>query len=439
MAPTRRQFLVGCSTAIAAMATSSPRRFIFAGDAQAATAPNDILVVVFLRGGCDGLSLVSPYDDSIYQAARGALALPASGASAALTIDPQNASFHSSIGLHPAAGGLHELYQSKQLAIVHACGLDDQTRSHFEAMDFMERGTPGQRTTSTGWITRHLQNSAGGILPSLATDAALPESLLGADSAVAMNDPQRFGLTTAPAYTAAGSPHTVQDTLAQMYQTDSSITGRRGRRTLEVMQAIQGKPQPYVTPVVYPKGPFGGSLREVAQIVKYDLGLQVATVDLGGWDTHEAQGNDGQGYFATQAQTLSDGLHALYTDLANYQNRLTVVVMSEFGRRLAANPSGGTDHGHGNMMLVLGGNVNGGKLYGTWPGLQDLDHRLDLKITTDYRTVLGEILLRRLQNPYLGNVFPGLTSFQALGMMRGANIVPQLQGGHAVFMPVLTN
>jgi uncharacterized protein (DUF1501 family) len=183
-----------------------------------------------------------------------------------------------------------------------------------------------------------------------------------------------------------------------------------GRRALEVIDAIQslknangGKDLTY-TPnpgVTYPSG-LGSSLKLLAQIIKLNMGLQVATVDFGGWDTHENQGTNG-GYFASQVDTLARGLHAFYNDLPNYRTHLTVVVISEFGRRLGANTGGGTDHGHGNVMLVLGEQVNGGKLYGEWPGLVDLDQDQDLKITTDYRSVLGEIVAQRLGNPKPAN------------------------------------
>jgi uncharacterized protein (DUF1501 family) len=203
-----------------------------------------------------------------------------------------------------------------------------------------------------------------------------------------------------------------------------------GARTLQTINAIRAANPGAYTPragITYPGGSLGTSLQTVAQLVKMEQGLRIATVDFGGWDTHESQANgDGGGYLPDRLGQLSQGLYALHEDLLDYQSRLTIVVMSEFGRRLGRNASNGTDHGHGNVMMVIGGNVNGGKIYGNWPGLQDLDQGQDLRITTDYRVVLGEILYRRLGNANLGAIFPGLTSsgFSQLGLVNGVDPGP---------------
>jgi uncharacterized protein (DUF1501 family) len=207
-----------------------------------------------------------------------------------------------------------------------------------------------------------------------------------------------------------------------------------GIQTLNAVDVIENSDPGVYTPengAAYPNGSFGDNLKTIAQTIKMQLGMRVATVDLGGWDTHEFQGDDGGGYFAARFGELSSGLAAFYTDLngsgsANYMSRLTLVVMSEFGRTFKQNASRGTDHGHGNVMFVLGGQVNGGAIYGEWPGLgsDQLYDRRDLSITTDYRRVLSEILLRRLGNPHLGHVFPGYINHQPLGIVAGADLQP---------------
>jgi uncharacterized protein (DUF1501 family) len=410
MTISRRQFMIGCSAAIAAMAGSRIGGLVFDdpdfhGTAHAAGS-DDILVTVFLRGGCDGLSLVSPFDDPIYVAQRGGLKV-----NGALPLNVNNPAFGatSSFGLHPGAEPLKDLYDAGLMAIVHGCGLDDDTRSHFDAMDYMERGTPGNKSTSTGWLTRHLQvvNNTG-VLPTMAGGAAPPAALLADPLTVAMNDPRSYGLSGAWRYNNSGND-AMLTSLERIYSGGGSVAST-GRRTVETIKALRSVPA-YTPGVTYPSGGFADTLKTIAQMIKLDLGLRVATVDLGGWDHHESQGvNETNGAFYSLASQLASGLHAFLNDMSAYQSRLVVVVMSEFGRRLGVNASNGTDHGHGNVMLVLGGPVNGGRVVGLWPGLEDLDQDQDLRITTDYRSVLGEILVRRLGNAKLGTVFPGLTS-----------------------------
>jgi uncharacterized protein (DUF1501 family) len=425
---TRRGFLMGCSAAIAAMAAGKVSELIFADEAHAAGS-DEIMVVVFLRGGCDGLSVLSPYDDGIYRQARGELALPTSGANAALRIDPRNPTYNtSSFGLNARMPHMKELYDGGRLALVHACGLDDDTRSHFDAMDYMERGTPGNKTTGSGWITRHILSSgyAAGLIPAIASGSEAPASMLNYNGAVAMANPRGFGLSTNWRYNRKEENYPMMRVLEGFYPgTGLNPVDRAGRRTLETIKAIRTANPGAYTPragVTYPNGSFGSALQTVAQVVKMEQGLRIATVDFGGWDTHEAQANgDGSGYLPDRLNALSQGLHALYSDLVDYAGRLTILVMSEFGRRLGRNASNGTDHGHGNVMMVLGGNVNGGKIYGNWPGLTNLDQGQDLRITTDYRAVLGEVIYKRLGNPNLGTIFPGFTSaqFTQLGLVNG--------------------
>jgi uncharacterized protein (DUF1501 family) len=424
----RRRFLVGCSTAIAAMAGARLTNLAF-GDPTAAATDSDMLVVVFLRGGWDGLNVIPPIDGpdrGAYESARPNLKIPVSGDNSALKLNAQ-------FGMHPAMAPLFELYQSKKLAVVHACGLKHDTRSHFDAMQFMELGTPGVKSTNGGWLTRHLQSISGQgsglVIPALSAGSQQAMSLLGYDDAVAMSSPKDFRLW--------GNGRYINDqrrVLRDMYSSDTWLD-RAGTETLDILDVIEAaKPGDY-TPsggATYPENSFGNNLKAIAQLIKMQLGLRVATVDLGGWDTHEYQGDGGTGYLAdNQLKPLAQGLAAFYADLGGcgtggYAGRTTIVVMSEFGRRLKENANHGTDHGHGSVMMVLGGNVNGGKIYGAWPGLAsaNLYEGYDLQISTDYRQVLGDILTRRMGNANIESVFPGYTGYTPLDIVQTGSAAP---------------
>jgi uncharacterized protein (DUF1501 family) len=408
----RRNFMMGCSSAIAAMAGAQITSVTFANPSETA----DVLVVVFLRGAWDAINVTPPLDGpdrAAYEAARPYLKVPIKGKNAALALNNQ-------FGLHPALAPLHELYQSKHLAIVQATGMASDTRSHFDAMQFMELGTPGERGTNTGWIARHLQaspESSGLQLPALSIDGATAPSLLGSPEAAAMRDPKSFLLVD-------DTDHRKRLTglIENLYKGDSWLHAA-GQRTLATIRTVERmKLGDYRPAVPYPESDFAGKLKTIASLLKQGLSMRVATVDLGGWDTHDWQGEGGEGYFAELLGQLGDGLAAFYHDLeaANLTKRINVVVMSEFGRRLAENGARGTDHGHGSAMLVLGGNVNGGKLYGKWPGLQadQLYDRADLAVTTDYRAVISEVLRFRMKNDQLGVVFPGFKLGQPMGLVQ---------------------
>jgi uncharacterized protein (DUF1501 family) len=425
----RRGFMVGCSAAIASI-TSGIRMTAFGSPADE---PNqNILLAIFLRGGMDGLSVVMPLDGADrghYEGKRPQIAVPASGERAALKLT-------SFFGLNPGAAPLFELYQDKKLAVVHAAGLTSDTRSHFDAMQYMELGTPGQKSQTTGWLTRHLL-TAGNIpdeiiMPAMAAGNSQPTSLLGSRESIGMTSPDDFNFNGNWYYR-----DWQRQAVRAMYGGGNSWLHQAGIQTLNAVDVIEFANPGSYTPAngaTYPGGGFGQNLQSIAQMIKMQLGLRVATVDLGGWDTHESQGNDGGGYFADHIGEMAQGLNALMTDLSNvngvdHTKRLTVVVMSEFGRTFRENDSGGTDHGHGNVMLVLGGNVNGGKVHGTWPGLapEQLYDRSDLAITTDYRRVLSEILIRQLGNNQIGSIFPGYTGYSPLGVVTGADIAPNYE------------
>jgi uncharacterized protein (DUF1501 family) len=413
----RRGFLVGCSAAIAGMAGARLGQVALAAPTAATDVAADTLVVIFLRGGWDALSVLPPVagpDRAIYEKARPKLKIPTKGDGAALSLNGQ-------LGLHPRLAPLMELYQKRHLAIVQATGLKHETRSHFDAMEFMELGTPGKRGTGSGWITRHLSSRPS--VPSVIVPAAAfgqsPTSLLATERAVTLGSLDDISMP-------GGGPvfDKQQAILREMYRGERWID-RAGAQTLNTVDIfLKANPGKY-TPAgsaSYPQNEFGASMKNAAQLIKLDLGVQALSVDFGGWDTHEWQADGKNGYLPDQLDTFARGLAAFYEDLdaGGHMKYTTIAVISEFGRRLSENESQGTDHGHGGSIFVLGGNVNGGKIYGSWPGLANdqLFERTDLAITTDYRVVLSEIVLQRLKNPNLEKVFPGFGNFAPLGLVR---------------------
>jgi uncharacterized protein (DUF1501 family) len=375
---TRRNFLQGCSSAIAELAGARLTNVAFAQEGST----TDTLVVVFLRGGWDALNVVPPRegeDRGYYENAR-----PNIKITDLLPLDDR-------FGLHPALAPLHDLYQQGRMAVVHAVGLNYDTRSHFDAMEYIELGTPGSKSTASGWITRHLQSSGvSTILPALSTSGA-PSSLLNFVPTVNLNDPSEFSQWD------NGLAASQQVALRQMYSGET-LLHRSGMRTLESLSIVSPLVEQEYQPsngASYNDDELSQQLKTVARMIKLETGLRVATVDYGGWDTHEYETDGNGGYLADQLRNLASGLSNFYLDLdSGYTDRLSVVVISEFGRRLVQNEDYGTDHGHGNVMFALGGGVNGGQVYGAWPGLHNdqlYDHA-DLAITTDYRQVLSEML-----------------------------------------------
>lgn len=374
---------------------------------QAQAAPGDVLVVIFQRGGMDGLNVVVPFGEgSPYYDRRPSIAIPEPDGSdrAALDLD-------GFFGLHPALRPLHEIYQAGHLAVIHAAGSPDPSRSHFDAMEFMERGTPGEKLTSTGWINRHLQTSAwqnDSPFRAIGMGSLIQSSLRGPVAALSLQSIADFHLSGRDDQLAV-----IQRTLASLYDVPApeNLLDIQAAQVFASSDIMIRLAQSGYTPeygAEYPDSDFGRGLQQIAQLVKAQVGLEVACVDIGGWDTHEEQGSvDGQ--MAGLLDDLGRGLGAFYTDLQDRRAEVTVVTMSEFGRRLEENASQGTDHGHGNCLFVMGGGVNGG-VHTRWPGLQDdaLDDG-DLALTTDYRDVLAEILTGRVKNPAIDQIFPNFT------------------------------
>ena len=437
---TRRLLLGATAGSVALAGLPAGTKFAFGGTG----AP--LLVVVFLRGAADLLSLVAPSGNAEYQAARPTLAIPAAGTGAGIPLS--GALNGQSFTLHPAATGIAELYGAGKLAIVHATGLVSTNRSHFLSQEMMERGYADAETPpATGWLARHLATVAvAGQMPILAAASEVPMALQGEMRAVSMTTPASFRVSggqrntgvlaklgarggpralvmrntldavarvTAAAAAASVAKAAVADDDDAMPDGGMMAGNAMSMGMMAPPAAMAGAPAAAAETVNYGSGELATSLKTIADLAKAEIGLTVATADFGGWDTHDAQ----PGRFQTQATRLSQALAALHADLAAMGERLTVVVMSEFGRRLVENQNRGTDHGHGSVVLVSGIGIKGG-LYGAWPGLKAaaLDHGLDLAITTDYRRVLAEVLVKRAGQTRIGEVFPTLGSAAALGL-----------------------
>lgn len=363
-----------------------------------------ILVTVFQRGAADGLNVVAPFGEQLYYDLRPSIAIPRPKAGDKECLLDLDGFF----GLHPALRSLHPLYEQKHLAVVHAVGTPDSTRSHFDAQDFMESGTPGVKSTRDGWLNRHLQSQrdpGATAFRAVAMTVNLPRTLRGQAPALALSRLSDFELK------AGGQNPPVKAGFESMYaQTVDSILGATGSDAFEAIRFLKrANPAQYqpASGVQYPRSPFGNSLKQVAQMIKANVGLEVAFVESNGWDHHVAEGGV-RGQLAARLSDLAQGLSAFYSDLESRIDDIVVLTMSEFGRTVRENGNRGTDHGHATNLFVLGGPVRGGKVYGKWPGLQpeQLFEGRDLALTTDFRTVFGEIISKHLGNPNLDEVFP---------------------------------
>jgi uncharacterized protein (DUF1501 family) len=324
-------------------------------------------------------------------------------------------------GLHPSMSAFKPLWDQKHLAIVQAAGSPDATRSHFDAQDYMESGTPGLKSTSDGWLNRALHSLPGSAGASafraVALGPSLPPILSGGEQAMAVNNVADFSVGGR-----APSAATAATSFEAMYQesVDPVLHGT-GQETFAAVKMLKSANPANYRPVSganYPRGRFGASLKQLAQLIKADLGVQIAFADISGWDHHVNEGGT-QGQIANIAGEFSQAIAALWTDLGDLGEDTVVVTMSEFGRTARENGNRGTDHGHANVMFVLGGPVRGGKVYGRWPGLDQsqLYEGRDLAVTTDFRQVLGEALTKHLGNQDLGRVFPGFENKDSLRMI----------------------
>ena len=397
---TRRSFLRASGITVGALGTA-PSWLVRA--AAQGTTRRKILVAIFQRGAADGLNIVIPFFEKRYYQLRPTIAVPLPGAqNGAIDLDGR-------FGLHPSLQPMKELWDSGQLAVVHAAGSHDSSRSHFDAQEFMESGTPGIKLDD-GWLNRALPLVTASASPmrAVAMGTQLPTTLKGAGGAVAVDDLSRFQV---------GRPETAA-LLEQLYsRAGDSQLRTQGQGTFESLRMLETvRKQPY-TPANGAQyvGQFGQRLQQVARLIKADVGVEVAFADIGGWDHH---GNETP-QLTTLLREFGTSLAAFARDLGDRMADVVVVTMSEFGRTAAENGNAGTDHGHGDVMMVLGGPVRGGKVYGAWPGLEQeqLFEDRDLAVTTDFREVLGELVQVHLgQMPE--RVFPGFTSGKRLGLLR---------------------
>lgn len=353
------------------------------------------LVAIFQRGAADGLNIVVPHGEPDYYKLRPTIALPKESL---LDLD-------GFFGLNPALAPLKPLWDAKNLAIIHAAGSPDPTRSHFDAQDYMESGTPGRKSTADGWLNRALLPADHpSSVRAVSLGAALPRTIRGRNAAVAVESIASFHVKDAAA----------SQQFETLYGSDS-ILGGTARTTFDAVKLLRSLGENTATG--YPRGKFGESLKQIAHIIKANAGLEVAFADLGGWDHHvnEVGQNPTEGQLAQRLTEFGTALAAFHTDLGARMEDVVVVTMSEFGRTARENGNRGTDHGHANAMLVMGAGVKGGKVYGKWPGLQpeQLYQNRDLAVTTDFRDVLGEAVHHHLGNQKLESVFPGYSASPA--------------------------
>ncbi|HZI62954.1 MAG TPA: DUF1501 domain-containing protein [Pyrinomonadaceae bacterium] len=406
----RRFFLRSGSIALASvgMSLSAPsflERVVMGREASAAGGRRKVLIAIFQRGAVDGLNMVVPFGESNYYNARPSIAIP----------KPESGNVESAIdldgffGLHPSMRSFKPLWDSQRLAIVHASGSPDNSRSHFDAQDYMESATPGVKSTADGWLNRYLQakkDSKASSFRAVSMTRNMPRVLMGRAPSIAMANLNEFSIR------AGKASANVQSGFEEIYaQQNKDVIAKTGRETFDAVnylkQADPGKYKPE-NGAEYPNGPFGNSLRQIAQLIKADVGLEIAFTDMGQWDTHVNQGSS-RGQLANLLSQFSVGIGALYQDLGRRMDDVVILTMSEFGRTVRENGNRGTDHGHANAMFVMGNSVRGGKVYGRWPGLKDdqLFEGRDLALTTDFREVFGEIAISHLGATNIKSVFPG--------------------------------
>ena len=413
----RRYFLKNSGIALAGLgvAMNSPS-FLARTLAQtkvqmAAGGRRKTLIVIFQRGAMDSLNAVVPYGESSYYQLRPNIAV-ARPKSDGPPNNPAALDLDGFFALNPALASFKPIYDAGQLAVVHAVGSHDTTRSHFDAQDYMEAGTPGVKSTTDGWLNRYLQakpDPKASPFRAVAMGPNLPRTLQGRAPSLAMNNLNEFGIRAGGGSQASA---VVQGGFEAMYEQSVNETLRStGRETFDAVKLLKRiNPAQYQasSDASYPRGKYGDSLKQIAQLIKSDIGLEVAFTDIGGWDTHANEGA-GQGQLANRLLEFSQGIAALHTDLKDRRDDVVILTMTEFGRTAKENGNRGTDHGHASCMFVLGGNINGGKVLGKWPGLQSgqLYEGRDLAITTDFRDVFAEVAMRHLGATSLNTVFPG--------------------------------
>ena len=411
---TRRIFLRNSALAMVGVGTAPLwlKRALYAADAPSPR--KKILVAIFQRGAADGLNVVVPHGEKAYYSLRPTIAIPrpSRGEKREDTAIDLDGFF----GLHPSLAPLKPLFDQQHLAIVDAVGSPDPTRSHFDAQDYMESGTPGLKATHDGWMNRALPKVEGKVSPvrAVSLGTTLSRSMAGPNPAIALQSIAGFQVRDAQA------AKQFQDMYMQSKDPAMQTAGRETFEAVSMLQTIQKQTYTPAAGAEYPRGKFGDSLRQIAQLIKADVGVEMAFADIGGWDHHvnEVGQRASEGQLANLLTQYGQGLTAFWQDMGDRMADVALVTMSEFGRTAHENGNRGTDHGHANSMFVMGGGVKGGKVYGKWPGLEkeQLYEGRDLALTTDFRDVLGELVSKHLGNPTVKGVFPGYAP-KFLGMV----------------------
>jgi uncharacterized protein (DUF1501 family) len=396
MSLNRRFFIKSGAVALAGVGTAD---LFLPSMAEALTNQSPVrksLILIFQRGAVDGLNMVIPYKESEYYKYRPNIAIPANAhGESVLNLD-------GFFGLHPAMNQLVPLFNDKRLAIVHACGSHNNTRSHFDAQDFMESGTPGIKSTADGWLNRYLQVTDvrdRNAFRAVSITRNLPRIFYGKYPALSIDKLSNFDVRNGSQF---------ESIYGKDLNDPLNGTGRDTFDAIKFLKKVNLTKYMPETGAQYPAGRFGSSLLQLAQLIKAGAGLQCGFTEIGGWDTHANQGG-ARGKLANRLKEFSDGITAFTKDLGKHMDNVLILTMSEFGRTVRENGNSGTDHGHGNAMLVIGNMVKGGKVYGDWPGLKNdqLYEGRDLAITTDFRDVVSEIAVKHMGARNLGAVFPG--------------------------------
>ena len=408
----RRAFVKSGALALVTMGLSPSflRRTAFGAELMSAPR-GKILICLFQRGAADALNMVVPHGERAYYAMRPSIAVPR-------PVSGRGASSDSAIeldgffGLHPALASFKPLYDRRMLGIVHAVGSPSATRSHFDAQDYMESGTPDVKGTTDGWLNRYLavkgtcDECRTSPFRAVSLTPQTPRIMEGANEVVAMNNLDQFTVR---------APGSQAERLEALYRTGSAdIVHGTGAEMFEAVKMLKAANPRQYSPrngAEYPRSQFGQRLLQIAQLIKADVGLEIAFADIGGWDTHVNQGST-NGQLAQRLRDFSESIAALVTDLGDRMSDVVILTMSEFGRMVQENGSRGTDHGHAGALFVIGGDVKGGKVHGRWPGLEreQLYEGRDLALTTDFRAVFAEVTSRHLGAASTAKIFPGFAA-----------------------------
>jgi uncharacterized protein (DUF1501 family) len=406
---TRRVFLKSSGMALVTLGFAPS---FVARAAEAAGAERKLLITIFQRGAVDGLNMIVPFGEAEYYKSRPAIAIAKPGAPDGVI------NLNGFFGLHPRMSALKPLWDNHSLAIVHACGSPDNTRSHFDAQDYMESGTPGMKSTKDGWLNRYLQlaRDAHDPLNAVAMTRQMPRSLQGTAPALAMGSVTEFGVR--------GDMEAFESAYSTGNDPKLSATANDAFKAMRTLAAKGAGAYRPANGAQYPRSPYGQALQEIARLAKADVGLEIAFAESNQWDHHANEGG-ATGQIANRLDDFASGIAALAHDLGDRMAETIILTMSEFGRTVAENGNRGTDHGHGNAMMLIGGGVKGGEVYGKWPGLavNDRYEGRDLAITTDFRDVFGEVIVRHLGADEItaARVFPGygVKPREFRGILRG--------------------